>query len=337
MVDFFKTFYSGKNQMSTTEIKRCYALFKENKIWSDDENEFKRNFREYAKRNHPDKGGNTELFGLVSACRDILKTDFEKFKSTATTERQEGPKQHTETKPAHEQQKRAKEGKYRSKKELFESVRCGEGKGGWSLVHLHLFCMELGINYKVNDSKAVLCRLITQEFERISQRNEELKKAKAQQEANKIRREQKLAEWRRKREQRNEDARKHREELLRKERDAREEQFRKDAVEAMRIRMYKMNEEDKKHRDEVLQKERKYREELKQLKAAREEQFRKQLVELEKQKEENDETIRLETNQQSRMNNLQHLRFKRYIEPEEESIRKKMKLFHVFTNPEKYV
>jgi type IV secretory pathway VirB10-like protein len=69
--------------MSVKEIRECYKYFKDNNIWSDDENEFIRNFRKWALKNHPDKNPNTEeIFKVINNCRQSIG-NHSKFKSIA--------------------------------------------------------------------------------------------------------------------------------------------------------------------------------------------------------------------------------------------------------------
>jgi hypothetical protein len=71
----------NKQQRDRQQIKKCYKLFVENNIWSDDQDTFKKNFKSYALKNHPDKGGSNEVFALANQCHDILKHDFAYFKT----------------------------------------------------------------------------------------------------------------------------------------------------------------------------------------------------------------------------------------------------------------
>ena len=70
--------------MQEEKIKKCYKIFLENNILSNNPIIFKQNFARFALKNHPDKGGDSELFSIINDCRDILLNDFESFIYIAT-------------------------------------------------------------------------------------------------------------------------------------------------------------------------------------------------------------------------------------------------------------
>lgn len=175
--------------MKTTEIKKCYSLLKEKNIWDDNYDILRKNFKLFALKNHPDKGGIKEMFQLVSSCKDILDNDFDYFKSVATNpEKYEYNEELFEEydnssdedyNPNIESKKTSKSTTSKKSKfnaytyvdfEMFIKKDCKGGRGGWLVNELRNFCDILGINNK--GKKEELCERLGKYF-----KNTELRKS----------------------------------------------------------------------------------------------------------------------------------------------------------------
>lgn len=173
--------------MKTTEIKKCYSLLKEKNIWDDNYDILRKNFKLFALKNHPDKGGIKEMFQLVSSCKDILDNDFDYFKSVATNpEKYEYNEELFEEydnssdedyNPNIESKKTSKSTTSKKSKfnaytyvdfEMFIKKDCKGGRGGWLVNELRNFCDILGINNK--GKKEELCERLGKYFKDIELR-----------------------------------------------------------------------------------------------------------------------------------------------------------------------
>jgi hypothetical protein len=173
--------------MKTTEIKKCYSLLKEKNIWDDNYDILRKNFKLFALKNHPDKGGIKEMFQLVSSCKDILDNDFDYFKSVATNpEKYEYNEELFEEydnssdedyNPNIESKKTSKSTTSKKSKfnaytyvdfEMFIKKDCKGGRGGWLVNELRNFCDILGINNK--GKKEELCEKLSKYFKDIELR-----------------------------------------------------------------------------------------------------------------------------------------------------------------------
>ena len=185
--------------MIEENIKKCYNLLKENNVWNDDYDTLRKNFKLFALKNHPDKGGIKEVFQAVSSCKDILDNDFNYFKEVIeqksyTSKYNEEPVYDTyyddsadedytpnakksNTKKSKKAQKtktqtKTKESTYTHIDfETFVKKDCKGGRGGWLLSELKNFCNILGIDHK--GTKEELCEKLSKYFEGI-----EVKKTK---------------------------------------------------------------------------------------------------------------------------------------------------------------
>jgi hypothetical protein len=159
--------------MKTTEIKKCYSLLKEKNIWDDNYDILRKNFKLFALKNHPDKGGIKEMFQLVSSCKDILDNDFNYFKSVATN-----PEKYEYNEELFEEYDNSSDEDYNPKKskfnaytyvdfEMFIKKGC-KGRSGWLVNELRNFCDILGINNK--GKKEELCEKLSKYFKDIELR-----------------------------------------------------------------------------------------------------------------------------------------------------------------------
>jgi hypothetical protein len=168
------------------DIKKCYGLLQKYNIWNDDYNILRKNFKLFALKNHPDKGGINEVFQSVSSCKDILDDDFNYFKSVATN-----PEKYKYNEEVLEEYDNSSDDDYnpdiKSKKsttsktskfntytyvdfEMFIKKDCKGGRGGWLVNELRNFCDILGINNK--GKKEELCERLSKYF-----KNTELRKS----------------------------------------------------------------------------------------------------------------------------------------------------------------
>jgi hypothetical protein len=75
------------------ELSECHRILLEQGIWDENKDQFKRNFRLWILRNHPDKiNGDQELVQKVNNCVSIVNKDFDEFKNFARQQ----PQQHQE-------------------------------------------------------------------------------------------------------------------------------------------------------------------------------------------------------------------------------------------------
>ena len=58
--------------MQEEKIKKCYKIFLENNILSNNPIIFKQNFARFALKNHPDKGGDAEKFKKLCQSYEVL-------------------------------------------------------------------------------------------------------------------------------------------------------------------------------------------------------------------------------------------------------------------------
>ena len=145
------------------KIKKCYKIFQENNILSNDPNEFKKKFRAFALKNHPDKGGDSKQFGIINDCKDIFTKDIDYFIEIATRPTQPQPRP-TPTQPI-----------IITRKE-FKKKSCNEKKQGWDLKQLKLFCNQLNISD--NGSKVEVCERLNKYFDNILRKEEKRKEEK---------------------------------------------------------------------------------------------------------------------------------------------------------------
>jgi hypothetical protein len=172
--------------MIEQEIKKCYDLLKKNNVWNDDYDILRKNFKIFALKNHPDKGGIKEIFQAVSSCKDILDNDFTYFKNVINNKSYnyneeliyDGDDSADEDYiPKSKPKKTKSKPKYKSKTythidfETFIKKDCKGGRGGWLLNELRNFCNILGIENK--GTKGELCDRLSKYFEDI-----EVKKTK---------------------------------------------------------------------------------------------------------------------------------------------------------------
>ena len=169
-------------------IKKCYILFKNNDIWSDDQDTLRRNFKDYALKNHPDKGGNHDLFSYANACNDILKNDFEYFKIIAKQSDIQIPKRSESlSKPSTSYSQKHTYEKFMQKK-------CESKRGGWTKVELQEMCKDLNIKFHTKDDKQELCNQISNYFKRNGGSDDTESKKKEKQKEIKILKEQMMKE-----------------------------------------------------------------------------------------------------------------------------------------------
>lgn len=174
--------------MMEQDIKKCYDLLKKNNVWNDDYDVLRKNFKMFALKNHPDKGGAKEVFQAVSACKDILDSDFIYFKNVISKNSDsynynEEPIYDTyyddnsadeDYVPSPKKSKTKKSTKSKTKSstvythidfETFIKKDCKGGRGGWLLNELRNFCDILGIDNK--GKKEELCEKLNKYFEDI--------------------------------------------------------------------------------------------------------------------------------------------------------------------------
>jgi hypothetical protein len=182
--------------MIEQDIKKCYDLLKQNNVWDDDYDILRKNFKMFALKNHPDKGGIKEVFQSVSSCKDILDNDFGYFKdvinkksynyneeSVNDTYYDDGDNSADEDYSPKKSPKKSKSKKSKKSKskehnvythidfETFVKKDCKGGRGGWLINELRNFCNILGISSK--GTKEELCENLSKYFEEV-----ETKKAK---------------------------------------------------------------------------------------------------------------------------------------------------------------
>jgi hypothetical protein len=172
------------------DIKKCYGLLQKYNIWSDDYNVLRKNFKLFALKNHPDKGGVEEVFQSVSSCKDILDDDFNYFKDIAnksdvydyneekvtydyeydfddSSDEDFNPKTKSKTKSKAKSTSKAKVPKYTYIDfETFVKKECTGGRGGWLVEELRNFCSILGLNNK--GKKEELCKRLSTYFASIN-------------------------------------------------------------------------------------------------------------------------------------------------------------------------
>jgi hypothetical protein len=170
--------------MIESEIKKCFSLLKQHNVWDDDYNMLRKNFKTFALKNHPDKGGVKELFQSVSSCKDILDNDFRYFKEIANKQMDNynyneetvnmyyddgDNSQDEDYVPYTKSSKKSKKKKSTKQKytnidfETFIKKDCKGGRGGWLITELRNFCKILGINDK--GTKGELCERLSSYFE----------------------------------------------------------------------------------------------------------------------------------------------------------------------------
>ncbi len=69
------------DSLSIEKQKECYELYKKYGIWSDDEKTFRKNYKLWALKNHPDKNNNpdsTKIFQELSNCYSNIE-NFNNF------------------------------------------------------------------------------------------------------------------------------------------------------------------------------------------------------------------------------------------------------------------
>jgi hypothetical protein len=168
--------------MVEQDIKKCYDLLKQNDIWNDDYDVLRKNFKLFALKNHPDKGGVKEVFQAVSSCKDILDNDFTYFKDVVKKSSYNYNEEHVDDNyyddsadedysPKPTPKSKTKKSKSKTNKytyidfETFIKKDCKGGRGGWLLNELRNFCNILGINH--NGKKEELCERLRKYFENI--------------------------------------------------------------------------------------------------------------------------------------------------------------------------
>lgn len=177
--------------MVEQDIKKCYDLLKQNDVWNDDYDVLRKNFKLFALKNHPDKGGVKEVFQAVSSCKDILDNDFTYFKDVVNKKSSIPSYKYNEDNiydtyddsgdedysPKSKPKSQTKKSKSKTKNythidfETFIKKDCKGGRGGWLLNELRTFCNILGIDHI--GKKEELCERLSKYFEGI-----EVKKTK---------------------------------------------------------------------------------------------------------------------------------------------------------------
>jgi hypothetical protein len=160
----------NKEQRIKEQIIKCYSLFKHHNIWSDNQDIFKKNYREYALKNHPDKGGSHEVFSYANNCNDILKNDFELFKmigKQSEPQLQPSPRSDSIPKPSPRSDSIPK-----PTHSDFIQKRCGGKRGGWTTLELQQICFKLNIKFSMGNDKETLCKKISDYFYNDKQESE---------------------------------------------------------------------------------------------------------------------------------------------------------------------
>lgn len=175
------------------QIKLCYKTFVDLNIWSEEEDVLLKNWKLYALRNHPDKGGDAEIFKLVSSCRDIIKKDFEYFKRIAKKpeqpkqeEQKREQEQRRQRKQQEQQRRQEQEQKEEEQKQAFTYERflqkeCTGERGGWLVAELRQFCDILGLDN--SGTKLILCKRINDHFKNANNDSENNKETIRKQQA----------------------------------------------------------------------------------------------------------------------------------------------------------
>lgn len=162
------------------DIKVCFNILQVNNIWDDNIEKLKKNFKIFALKNHPDKGGIKEIFQSVSNCKDILVNNFEEFKSIAYGEEQDNDdleldseyEEYEEYEEYIPKKKSKSTKKHEFKKDdvkidinIFKMKSCNSGRGGWLANELRNFCIILNINSVGNKSE--LCGKLSNFFNKV--------------------------------------------------------------------------------------------------------------------------------------------------------------------------
>ena len=177
---------------SDIDIKKCYGVLQKYNIWSDDYNVLRKNFKLFALKNHPDKGGAKEVFQSVASCKDILDDDFNYFKDIASkvdvydyneekvtydydydfddsSDEDFNPNIKSKTKSKSKSKNKVPKYTYVDF-ETFIKKECTSGRGGWLVEELRNFCTILGLNSK--GKKEELCRRLSTYFASITPYNQ---------------------------------------------------------------------------------------------------------------------------------------------------------------------
>jgi hypothetical protein len=180
------------------DIKKCYRILEKYNIWNDDYNVLSKNFKLFALKNHPDKGGINEVFQAISSCKDILDDNFNYFKDIVNRsckydyneekvtydydyEFDDSSDEDFNTSVKPQTKSNAKSNSKIPRYtyidfETFIKNECIGGVGGWLIDELRNFCNILGLNNK--GKKKELCKRISSYFESINPINEDIVKQK---------------------------------------------------------------------------------------------------------------------------------------------------------------
>jgi hypothetical protein len=73
-------------------MTNCKGLLQRHRLSISDREQLKREFRKWALKNHPDKGGNSELFKTVNSCKEEILKLLEKSAASRAAAKKPSPR-----------------------------------------------------------------------------------------------------------------------------------------------------------------------------------------------------------------------------------------------------